>query len=728
MQTTSALYKTIITNPYHWFEIAVTIGSSGVLITEDKEWIDFGALYLSGSLIDSKTAVLVESGSPDDGVRENALISVKTSNKLFPDQKPSIGNAVSGQIDLKLIDVGFNIPRMAEIRPYVRVTDGTETSEWIPQGVFYTDTRYVTNNADNLPVWTITGYDAMLKADQPYPYDTQTIASTVVKNIASMMGLADQIDSHVWEVIPINGGDTIQCSGEWTAREHLQYIGALYGGNWTITNEGKLNLVRINDIPYETNLLTDEHGFVLTFGSDTPAQTVTASGAIASFTAGGEYDLDELEIAIEPVQDLHGYDAPYPPGGGKNLLNIATSEDGKGLNTNGSLVNSTTSSASDYIKIEANTQYYLSYTADSVARIVCFYTENKTFLSHALAVQGSRQFTTPSDAYYCRVAYSTASKNTAMLEKGASGTSYAPFSNICPISGHTGVTVYDTGINVWDEEWETGSFQGGQLTNADSRIRNKNAIPVLPSTTYFLKAPQNTYVMDVNALTGWTQYNSRQVTKNSTFTTSSWAKYIWISPIGAYGTTYNHDISINYPSTDHDYHAYTGNTYPITFPETIYGGTDEVVSGQGLSTMGMVDLGTLSWAYDSGGGNPYFYSMNFNAKPKAYQYLLNNAICSQYDQAGYDAVNGNNGKFGISANGTYLKVCDTRYTSSATFKTAMSGVQLVYELATPLTFQLTPTQVKTLLGQNNLWANTGNIINLEFVEPATELTRIVIGQ
>ena len=274
MQSTSALYKSIITKPLHWFEIAVTIGNSGVLITEDKEWIDFGALYLSGSLIDTKTAVLVESGSPDDGVRENALISVKTSNQLFQNNTPSIGNAVAGQIDLELMDVGFNIPRMAEIRPYVRVTDGTDTSEWIPQGVFYTDTRYVTTNLDNLPVWTITGYDAMLKADQPYPYDTQTKASTVIKNIAGMMGLSEQIDDHVWEIVPKNGGDVIQCSGEWTAREHLQYIAALYGGNWTITNEGKLNLVRINDIPYETNLLSDEYGYTLNFGDalydDTP--------------------------------------------------------------------------------------------------------------------------------------------------------------------------------------------------------------------------------------------------------------------------------------------------------------------------------------------------------------------------------------------------------------------------------------------------------------------------
>ena len=150
--------------------------------------------------------------------------------------------------------------------------------------MFYVDTRYVTKNDDGLDIWDITGFDAMLKAEQLYPYDTEEKASTVVKNIAGLMGMTlENIDAHVWEIIPINGGDLIQCSGEYTVREHLQYIAALYGGNWTMTNEGKLNLVRINDTPYETNLLTDEVGYTLNFGDaaydDTPSAERIVVGA-----------------------------------------------------------------------------------------------------------------------------------------------------------------------------------------------------------------------------------------------------------------------------------------------------------------------------------------------------------------------------------------------------------------------------------------------------------------
>lgn len=49
------------------------------------------------------------------------------------------------------------------------------------------------------------------------------------------------------------------------------------------------------------------------------------------------------------------------------------------------------------------------------------------------------------------------------------------------------------------------------------------------------------------------------------------------------------------------------------------------------------------------------------------------------------------------------------YTEVTDFKSAMDGVDLVYKLATPQTYQLTPTQVKSLLGQNNVWADTGDV-------------------
>jgi hypothetical protein len=42
--------------------------------------------------------------------------------------------------------------------------------------------------------------------------------------------------------------------------------------------------------------------------------------------------------------------------------------------------------------------------------------------------------------------------------------------------------------------------------------------------------------------------------------------------------------------------------------------------------------------------------------------------------------------------------------------TPTTGAEVVYKLANSVTYQLTPTQIRTLVGNNNIWADTGNII------------------
>ena len=45
----------------------------------------------------------------------------------------------------------------------------------------------------------------------------------------------------------------------------------------------------------------------------------------------------------------------------------------------------------------------------------------------------------------------------------------------------------------------------------------------------------------------------------------------------------------------------------------------------------------------------------------------------------------------------------------ATIATDLTGQTLVYELSTPQTYSLTANQVRTLLGYNAIWANSGNV-------------------
>jgi hypothetical protein len=176
------------------------------------------------------------------------------------------------------------------------------------------------------------------------------------------------------------------------------------------------------------------------------------------------------------------------------------------------------------------------------------------------------------------------------------------------------------------------------------------------------------------------------------------------------------DIQIELGSTATSYEPYQGDTYDITFPSeagTVYGGTLDVTDGVLTVDRAMVDLGTLTWTYNNGQLSMVSQNLSSTVGNGA------NVICSMYKTmtnlqgaiwSGVDKAVGINkanstttGNFAIGA----LVIKDTAYTDAATFKTAMSGVQLCYELATPITYTLTPQEIRTLLGTNNVWADTG---------------------
>ena len=59
------------------------------------------------------------------------------SNGLFEDF--GIGNAYTASLKISLF--ADNIPKAASIKRYVRLKNGTQVSEWIPKGTFFTNRR-----------------------------------------------------------------------------------------------------------------------------------------------------------------------------------------------------------------------------------------------------------------------------------------------------------------------------------------------------------------------------------------------------------------------------------------------------------------------------------------------------------------------------------------------------------------------------------------------------------
>lgn len=253
MQQTSDLYKELF-SVHHKKEIRLTIGDTGSLITRQGERITFGGV-----------GILVAASGADSGYDESLLVSLETDSRVFSEDTPSVGDCISAQIDVEMIKPTGEIPRKARLSPYVRLTDGVRTSEWIQKGVFYIDTRQKKEDGSKIEKIILHGFDDMLKAEQDYPSSKLTWPAkdiSVVREIASFMGVS--VDARTVNLM--NMGYQIPYPAEYSCRETLGYIASMYAGNFVMSDVGELRLVCLYGIPAETRYLISEDGYSITFG------------------------------------------------------------------------------------------------------------------------------------------------------------------------------------------------------------------------------------------------------------------------------------------------------------------------------------------------------------------------------------------------------------------------------------------------------------------------------
>lgn len=261
MQQTSDTYKRILASGDYWFENSVTVGDSGRLVDND------GGLILFGG-----DAILVDTGGPEAGFREDKLISVKSNHEFFADGTPGVGSAVAGYVDVQM-KAPYNVPKKARVSLYSRAENDTEVSEWVPQGVYFIDTREQTNTGLGYDVLKFQAYDAMLLAEVSYPSDSEhdypMLDKDMVQFIADNMridpnGRGIQVDPRTWEIM--TAGHYFPLPVGYSMREVLCMIAAAYAGNFIISPVGELLLVSMFDLPPETRHLITEDGFTVTFG------------------------------------------------------------------------------------------------------------------------------------------------------------------------------------------------------------------------------------------------------------------------------------------------------------------------------------------------------------------------------------------------------------------------------------------------------------------------------
>ena len=289
-------------------------------------------------------------------------------------------------------------------------------------------------------------------------------------------------------------------------------------------------------------------------------------------------------------------------------------------------------------------------------------------------------------------------------------------SNVRPISGWDSVDINVTGINIWDEEWEVGGIDPNSGTNAEysTRIRSKNYIPLVSGIAYSFNyvgssiSSNGLAVVFYDSNKEYVQGSWRQ-NSFSPFTVAPNVKYMRFATGDGYGATYNNDISINYPATDTSYHIGVNNeSYPISLGQTVYGGVLDVVSGKLTIDTIYVDLGGQWWAHEFVNGRyRWFADTSAFAKNEMGAILC----CSQFavNESPITGSGVDNTITTYSTGGTYLNCFSKDSMTNEEFKQAMSGVIAIYKWNSTTEIQLTPTEVKTLLGNNNIFADGGSV-------------------
>jgi hypothetical protein len=274
------------------------------------------------------------------------------------------------------------------------------------------------------------------------------------------------------------------------------------------------------------------------------------------------------------------------------------------------------------------------------------------------------------------------------------------------------------GFNQWDEEWEIGSIDpaNGSNTVTTNTIRSKNYIPVIEGLIYYINSPSNNngiyqlYLYDENKnYIGLKDFNS---ITNKLYTIPSGCHYLRFRTYASYGTTYNNDICINISwdgEKDGNYESYVEYEYPLDSDLELrgipkldvddrlyYDGDTYESDGTVTRKYEIVDLGTLTWTRTGTGLFNTESLKNEIRKPSTSLTVATWIISPIYTAMNSNDISGPNGAnpspdkvMAVNPQGA-MYFNNVAYTDAATFKTAMSGVYLVYGLATETTESADP--------------------------------------
>lgn len=305
------------------------------------------------------------------------------------------------------------------------------------------------------------------------------------------------------------------------------------------------------------------------------------------------------------------------------------------------------------------------------------------------------------------------------------------------LDGVSSVDVVHGGGNIFSSEWEQGSINtsGNNQTNSNV-IRTAGFIRVFEGIHYSFTRDITTDIINfrgydaeqnyigsgstiLNLITGYSVTNPMR-TGDSTCTieikAGSGVAYIRMND-------YSNDLSVKYTMCVGDtplsqYSPYVSTTHTASLGRTIYGGTPDVVTGEGTETAGKAVLDpTETWLFSSAWSKTntnVFYTQATHDEISFSTWNDNSILlCDGTLPVGTrnEINSADTNMIGVSGNVGHpcitVRIDKTTCPDLASFILYITNSQIpfVYKKATPEDFTFTPVPILSRLGDNTMWGD-----------------------
>ena len=487
--------------------------------------------------------------------------------------------------------------------------------------------------------------------------------------------------------------------------------------------------------PVQNKLITVTKANALPF-------SVELSGNPITFNADAQA-VQKLSVDLGLIQDLHGYPNPWVGGAGKNKLPMIVA-DLKSINTYGTWDGNTYTIGNTNFELQTDSGgniqgiyitgapssgfaqlYFLgkdnvyqdakiptgTYTVSTNIGTLFVVKSGGTIVAQTTGSVNCNFDSSETYRIFIRINHGTTTniKATPMIRLATeSDATFEPYTNFCPIIGRT----------------ETGAVANGKNfigygTQLDGYIGSQGTFQAVSGTVGYLFETKNLPdVITYNAVSGNRAYyayfdtvpvngtssplydQSTQVLPRTISVNKSY-KYIHLQ------LSYNAPISnvqVEEGETATAYEPYkTPHTASIVFGQTIYVCKVDFKTGRVTILWTDVDMGSLSWTYNSSGGRFESNIWHRLYSSDRHQLILPNYTF--FDGSPNDAPDKS---YTCANNNTAIYIKDSSYSGDATaLDSDLTGVSGVYRLAESyvIEIQLAPAELELLRGYNYITAD-----------------------